>query len=714
MSKHQDPTSLLTMQRQYILDQIKLLQRPGGLYNLIVDNRTESVLYQVLTKQQLLRIVAAIDKLDQKRRQQPVMEAIYFVEPTLYNLKCIIADVQLQRYKAGHSLFLPMVEEDELFEFFHLGKFVRNSKVSAYFNGGSTIHFINATMIPYESRIFLTDKETPNLMPIYYNYNCSEYVISQVKLAARSLVNLMVITGEYPLIRFYCPLNATHQASRLPELIAHEFQEQIDDYARTHPEFPPDQGNRPRSIVLIADRTLDLYAPLLHEFTYQAMLMDIVPSLEREGVYKYKSENERGEVTDVEAVLDNEDDEDWVNLRHLHIIELLELIANKINELIKNNPLMLDRLKANNASDLALILARMPGFDQERKQITLHRKLIDECLDINALRKLAEFAADFEQTCAAQGVSFEGVRNKHLHDDLIDLLARDDLHVNDKMRLVLIYGLYRGGLIEADFVKLVKFIGVNDRHIISLISRCFTNLHKMGFTIIKQKPLDKNNKKGMLHTINNEGTYNTSRFGSAVKNVLASAIRYLLDEEEFPYFRDKPLEEDMPSLPTNNTNNTSLRNTRVKASWATPSSRTMNAFSNSLKQRVFCYVAGGMTYSEMRGVYELSSQLKKDIYLGSESILKPRDFLIGLQGMDDVKHPHELNFGLYRQRLQAQEEPPAYLFDDGKPKPIVQAPAPVPAADASRFNKPLPNTAPKENVVATEKKKRSKLKSLFK
>lgn len=51
---------------------------------------------------------------------------------------------------------------------------------------------------------------------------------------------------------------------------------------------------------------------------------------------------------------------------------------------------------------------------------------------------------------------------------MIVLLAREDLHVNDKMRLVLIYGLYRGGLAESDFVKLAKFIGVKNTQIVSL------------------------------------------------------------------------------------------------------------------------------------------------------------------------------------------------------------------------------------------------------
>lgn len=33
---------------------------------------------------------------------------------------------------------------------------------------------------------------------------------------------------------------------------------------------------RPRGILFITDRSMDLYAPLLHEFTYQAMCNDLL------------------------------------------------------------------------------------------------------------------------------------------------------------------------------------------------------------------------------------------------------------------------------------------------------------------------------------------------------------------------------------------------------------------------------------------------------
>ena len=725
MSKNKDPSSLLNLQREYIINQIKSVQKPGSLYNLILDEKTEQVLYNVLTKENLLRIVASVEKIDVKRRQNSFMEAIYLIDLSVYNLKCITADLQTKRYKGGYGLFLPILPSDtELNRYYNSNKFMGNPGILNYFNNGLNIKFINASFYPLETRVFLTDNKTPNSMPIYYNQNCAEFILPQVKLAAKALVNLMVITGEYPLIRFYSPPNATHEASRLPELIADEFQRQIDDYARLNHDYPPPSlQDRPRSILLITDRTLDLYAPLLHEFSYQAMAMDIVPSLERTGKYNYQTENELGEIQNVESILQNEDDEDWVSLRHLHIIESSELIINKINDMIKKNPLMIDRSKASNSSDLMYIVAHLKGFDEERKQMTLHKKLIDECLDTNSSRKLAEFAADFEQTCAAGGTSFENERNKHLHDDLIELLARDDLHVNDKMRLVLIYGLYRGGLIEADFIKLVKFIGVNNRQIVSLISRCFTNLHKLGFPIVKKDPKDKRVEMEMQHTINNEGTYNTSRFGPALKSVVQSAAKYQLDEETFPYFRDKPLEEDAPSNVNRSSSvsaNASVRNPRIKASWAVGSTNRTHLSLGSMgrpKQRIFCYIAGGMTYSETRSIYELSSTLSKDFYIGSESILKPRDFLIGLQSIDSVKTPLDLDLNLLKEANKPRD-PPMFLFDDGLPKLLPQEPGnniSVPSHYQTRLStvNPEPLSPPLSSDTKTKEKKRSKLKSLF-
>lgn len=725
-AKQRDPASLQAMQAEYLLGAIRSVQTPGALYTLILDDSTETALLLVLPREKLLRVVTLVENIGARRKHQLFSSAIYLVALLRFTLSCMLADAQSGRYKAGHGLFLPILDADaDIHHAFNGLRFMANPKVSHYFGNAQNVQWVEALLVPVEARVFLADSRTPNSLAIYYNENCGDLVLRQIRIAARSLVNAVVAAGEYPLVRYYAPPDASHQALRLPELIADEFQRQIDDYARNHHDFPPaSAGEKPRAIVVITDRTLDLFAPLLHEFTYQAMAMDIVEGLERNGVYRYAAQNERGEETQMLASLDSEDDADWVLLRHLHIIESSELIVNKIGELIRANPLMVDRQKASTALELMYVVAHLQGFDTERRQITLHKTLIDECLDINAQRKLAEFAADFEQNCAASGLTFEGNRAKNLHDDLVVLLARDDLHVNDKMRLVLIYALFRGGLVEADFVKLARFIGVRDRQIISLVLRCFHNLHKLGFPVVKKDTKTKKAIKKQFHTINNDGTYNTSRFDPGLKNVLQSAAKYSLDEEWFPYYRDKPLEDDIPGARAGSGADSgpgSLRNPRIKASWAQSSNKVLGlGLVARPKQRVFCYIAGGVTYSEVRAVYELLAALNKDFYVGSETILKPRDFLIGLQSIDQAKQVQDLDLLLFKDLLKPTEAP-MYLFESDKPA-VSAAPAAIPqmaplAATPgvpSHYQKRQSRPAVPEGPPQPEKGRRLKLKSLFK
>lgn len=711
MSSITEPGSLYTFQKSYLLEKIRLVCEPRQYYALVLDRKTAAVLFLVTTKDALLRIVTTVEIIDDKRRMLPLLLAIYLVEPLVFNFNCILADVQTNRYKDATGLLLPFLQwDEEANRFFRSSRFLENPEVAHYFQGG--INYVHGSMIPVESRVFLADSSTANSMPIYYNENCGETVLYQIRRTARAIVNAVVVAEEYPLIRFYSLPEASHQAARLPELIADEVQRQLDDYSRANNDYPPPSvAEKPRAILVICDRTIDLFAPLLHEFTYQAMAMDIVENLERNGVYEYSAESESGQEQKLESRLDSEEDETWVALRHTHIIEASELVVLKINEIIKNNPLMVDRTKAKTSSDLMYVVAHLQGFDNERRQVTLHKSLIDECLDINASRKLAEFAADFEQNCTAKGVSFEGVKNKHLHEDLIVLLARDDLHVNDKIRLVLIYGLYRGGLPECDFVKLAKFIGVKNNQIISLVLRCFNNLHKLNFPIVKKSVKDKAVVRQTFHTINNEGTYNTSRFTPGIKTILQSAARYELDEEWFPYFRDKPLEDDIPnkSVRPGIEKTGSLRNARIKASWAPASARGSISGSSRSKQRIFCYVAGGITYSEIRLVYELSSSLNKDIYIGSEFVLKPRDFLIGLQNIDDVKNLENLQLPVWHEMNMSLNQAPDYLRQV-QPPPVVNGTPPkrtMASSQGTNVQRPVPTNQPSAPINQSSPQKSS-------
>ena len=93
-----------------------------------------------------------------------------------------------------------------------------------------------------------------------------------------------------------------------------------------------------------------------------------------------------------------------------------------------------------------------------------------------------------------------------------------------------------------------------------------------------------------------------------------------LDQQAFPYVKDSP---------TNLTSSSSLRSTPIspitptsgslrsaKPSWHKAAPKTGTAV--EIRQQVLVFVAGGMTYSEMREVYLLSKSLNKDIIIGEQ------------------------------------------------------------------------------------------------
>lgn len=100
------------------------------------------------------------------------------------------------------------------------------------------------------------------------------------------MVSLCSAMGEYPLVRFYNPSKHTHDACTLSYMLASVFQQELDNYARANRNFPNVEGNRPQSIFIIIDRSVDLVEPFLHEFSYEALVHDLL-SIDEGNKYVY-------------------------------------------------------------------------------------------------------------------------------------------------------------------------------------------------------------------------------------------------------------------------------------------------------------------------------------------------------------------------------------------------------------------------------------------
>jgi syntaxin-binding protein 1 len=119
------------------------------------------------------------------------------------------------------------------------------------------------------------------------------------------LCSVLVALGEYPQIRYF-----SSSKVQFGKLLADLVQKEVDEYGRIDSSYPPPSNFSP-AIMLILDRSLDAATPLVHEFTYQAMIQDLLP-LEN-GKYKYEPDNGPPALITLD-----ENDSVWVTLTQIH------------------------------------------------------------------------------------------------------------------------------------------------------------------------------------------------------------------------------------------------------------------------------------------------------------------------------------------------------------------------------------------------------------
>ncbi|CAB4255668.1 Sec1p [Maudiozyma barnettii] len=701
---------LIELQRKYLLETLESIQTPHNIKFLVIDEYTGTLFESLfVSANDLLNYVTSIEKIDARgRKGQSSVEVIYMLQPTKYNINCISADFynRDRKYSKAHIRFLPGMEN-------HIANFLRDKKTLQPFI--ASMNEIKLAFAPKETQFFQTlDIDKP--FQIFYNKSCVELIEKNINKTIESLINICIVTGEYPIIRYAKAL--PHEvklspATRLAEKLAVQFQEALDSYVRDHQDFPP-PSSRPRAIFIITERSLDQFAPILHDFNYQAMAYDLVPDIDRDDVYHYKAENEAGDLEEKSSKLADLIDPDWVDLKHLHIIDANEQLSGKIKELIAKNPLLVDRSKVKNTTDLLSVVAHLKDFDEDRRRIMLHKILIESCLKINQERQLTTIA-EVEQNLAGFGLNIDGEKCKHIIDTVLTTLLTKECNITDKIRLLIAYALFRGGLIESDFLKLLSFIGVREDHeFFPHFILLFKNFDNLGFKLIKENARDKPFHKAWFHDtiVKDPNIYVTSRYVPAVGNILSKVIAnpLLLSEEEFPYVKDKPIdlldddEREAVGAAATAQSSSSLRNSRHKAAW----SRNGNSLKNEgPRQRFFYYVLGGITYSEIRAAYDQSNLKNKDVFIGSDGVLKPVSFLRSVENLTQPREVLNLN-----DDRKVKDDIPSFLMGSNMNAPVSH----VHSAAQYEVKKniiPIVQSPPMEE--STEKhKKRSKFKKFLK
>ncbi|EGY20486.1 ROP protein [Verticillium dahliae VdLs.17] len=434
------------------------------------------------------------------------------------------------------------------------------------------------------------------------------------------ILGVCVTLGEYPRVRYYKPANAMHEASVLCEHLARMVQEELDTYANWNQDYPP-QTNRPASTLIITDRSMDITAPLVHEFTYQAMAHDLLPIREGEKIM-YHTVTDKG--TPDEAEIDYEitdKDKVWTDYRHQHMKDTIGRMTVDFKKFLEANPAFVnEQTGPGSVNNLRDMLGGMKEFAAQKESFSLHMSMAQDAMNLFEQYKLPDVAS-VEQSLAT-GMDEDNRRPKNILESVVRLLDDQAITPSDRLRLIILYILYREGVIENDIflllehAKLPKDEAVVVKNLAHLGGRVLHNLKEARRAHPPAFP--KNTKPP---EVNEE--YALSRFEPALQSVLEDVVRGTLSSDLFPYMKP-PMDpnEDLIAAQQG-----SLRAGRPN--WAASGRKAPEN-----RQRVIVFLAGGATFSESRVCYDIGAARSRDIFLATSHMLSPNLFIRQLRDLD--------------------------------------------------------------------------------
>ncbi|KAL9135469.1 MAG: hypothetical protein Q9175_003335 [Cornicularia normoerica] len=633
-------TSAIAVQQEIILEAVRSTARREWKV-VVLDAGSKRLVDGVVKGDDILKEnVTNIEQIEDRRPMNQEMDAVYILSPQPHIVDCLMADLERRWYRRSYILWTSLLPPEQRLRL-DQSAMAREQIV--------LLRVLNVDFYPRESHLITF--QDPWSFPTLFHPACNQLVRKHMDDLAQKIVSICVSLGEYPTIRYHSPRNPAHEASVLCSHLARFVQLELDQYAKFHEDFPP-PSPRPRGALIITDRSMDLFAPVVHEFTYQAMIHDLLPLVEGDKVY-YKTTSTQTETSgNIKEVEIGEKDSIWVKNRHLHMKDLLEKLASEFQAFKAKNPQFAESENPSSLNNIKDMLAGLPQFQEGKEAFSLHLNMASDAMNVFQKRRLADIAS-VEQQSLATGLDEDHKKPKNLADQVVRLLDDNEITFPDRLRLIIQYLLYRDGLLPSDTQKMLAHaqLPAQDGEVIhnldllgAHVSRSMNDTRPLAQPPFgrRQAPQGPSGEESGL-----------SRYDPAIKPMLEEHIRGTLDQSTFPFTKPH-LDAAEGLLGQEDISQASLRS--AKPTWARTRPSALEP-----RQRIIVFMAGGATYSESRACYEVSHLSNKDVFLATSHMLTPSLYLRQVGDLSVDKR--RLDLPAERPRPQA----PAHLFEREPP-----------------------------------------------
>jgi len=565
---------------------------------LVVDNESVKVIsaaakmYDVMDKN-----ITVVENISLKRQPIPQMEAIYFLTPSREIVEALCEDFQgTPLYACAHVFFTSNLERDLL-------ELMAKSKITKYIK---ELKVINFNFKVFESRLFTADIANP--LPKRDDLNNSAAIHS----IAENLASVCAICGYFPYI--LCP---NDKDDSLSVRIATELNQMLCDM-KSDKELKRD----PDCQIMILDRSFDPITPLLTDFTFQAMINDL---LEVEDFERINIALDDGGSPEEHYFSDT--DSFWQTLRHKHIPDVTQIIVDKFQDFASSNQACQMKLKGhsiNTRQDLSATIRSIPEFKELVTKISFYNALTENCMKLYNSRKLKDIA-EIEQSMAT-GLDENGDKPTDIMSQLRNIMDDETIRKEDKLKVLMLYIITKGGVKEKELKQICDEFSLSTEERLTV-----HNLLYIGVTVTsigkgKSKSKSKEKKK---KTEDDDVPYVLSRYVPPLRKIIEDMVAHNIDSSKFKFIGREPKATS------------SKKHTKEKKNLKTTSTKTKEANANISTVPTLVFIAGGMSFAEARTVYQVSEKQGKNVYGGTTNFITPDSFCDDLLSLNPEEEEDE-------------------------------------------------------------------------
>ncbi|XP_034676728.1 vacuolar protein sorting-associated protein 45 homolog [Vitis riparia] len=399
---------LISAVRDYMC---RMLQDISGMKVLILDSQTVSIVSVVYSQSELLQkevfLVELVDSISMSKESMSHLKAVYFLRPTSENIQHLRRQFASPRFGEYHLFFSNILKDTQIHILADSDEQEVVQQVQEFYADFVAIDPFHFTLNMPSNHIYMLPAVVD---PSGLQHYCDRVVdgIGAIFLALK----------RRPVIRYQRTSDIAKRIAQETAKLMYQQESGLFDFRRT--EVSP--------LLLVVDRRDDPVTPLLNQWTYQAMVHELIGiqdnKVDLTNVGKLPKDQQ-------EVVLSSEQDAFFKANMYENFGDIgmnIKRMVDEFQQISKSNQ------NIQTVEDMAKFVDNYPEYKKMHGNVSKHVTMVTEMSKIVEERKLM-LVSQTEQDLACNGgqvAAFEAVTN---------LLNDERVSDVDRLRLVMLYAL---------------------------------------------------------------------------------------------------------------------------------------------------------------------------------------------------------------------------------------------------------------------------------